>query len=263
MGSRNLIPFAVKQGWYDPSSDKPFVVSEVYEQDRDTLGVGVVKDYPARPGHQVRSDSVVAAEEMLRGRAPRITVGDVFELFRRRPYSNRKSKYAQVTRLRRGAPAELGVLWVALGPPETGVYVPFYLGVEKLPDEYGRHRYLTRGEVDRTYLPRDRQGPETTRYAYRAFDRLFMLVDEHREELYPGILETLRAREGGLLVRQRTAEAIATTLLGARRADLARAYLTSFCATEALAALRLADTLADAIEAKSRLIRGSPAIPVQ
>jgi hypothetical protein len=263
MGSRNLISFAVKQGWYDPSSGKPFVVSEVYERDRDTLGVGVARNYPARPGHQMRSDSVLRAEKWLRERAPRIGVRDVTELLRGRPYSNRKSKYAQVAELRSGVPAELGVVWIALGPPESGVYVPFHLGIDEVPIEYGRHRYLTRGEVDPTHLRRERQGPETTRYAYRAFDRLFMLVDEHRDEFYPALIEALRAREAGLLERQRRAEAIATTLIGARRNDLARAYLTEFCATEAREALRLADTLADAIEARTRLIHGIRAAPAQ
>ncbi|MFP4082510.1 MAG: C69 family dipeptidase [Candidatus Aminicenantes bacterium] len=254
MGSDNLISFAVEQGWYDPEAGRPFNVSEVYELDWDK----------EQPGHQRRVKSVIQAEQSLIDKAPKVTLGDIVEILRDRRFLNRGTKYGQVAQLRSGIPSELSVLWIAIGPPEASVFIPYYLGITSVPLEYGEHRYLTKGEALRMELSRERQGQETTAYAYRVFDRLFMLVDEHYNEFHPEVVAAFQACENKLLSRQEDVEAIAMQLLKAGKSDLAERFLTYYCKTEAMEGLRLADTLADSIEVRTKLlfgIRSLPAIP--
>lgn len=248
LGAKHLVSFAVEQGWYEPEQGTPFNVSEVYEADRDVRGVGLVKDHPERPGHQARSHSVVRGEQFLKMLAPEVRIEHVMELFRMRPYSNRKSKYAQVTELKRGTPPELLALWVALAPPETGIWVPFYLGMESIPPEFGKHRYLSSGEAERVYLPREDQAREATRDAFRAFDRLYMLSDMHRGVYQSWLIDLFRAREKRLIEEQKTVEQTALALLRSGKRELARRYLTYYASTEALAALGMAERLGKALE---------------
>lgn len=250
-GSDRLISFAIEKGWYDRSSGKPFKVSEVYEGDID-------KD---SPGHQAYDKDVINGEKFLRERTPGITVRDIMLLFKQRPYSNRATKYGQVTELRAGLPAELCRLWIALGPPETSLFLPFYLGISNVPIQYGEHRYLTRGESERASLPRERQGQETTEYAYRTFDRVYMLADEHYEKFCPEVMETFNAVEQKLLEEQETIEQTALILLKAGRKDLAEKYLTDYTSTTALEGLKIADAIARALLARTEALFGIHDLP--
>jgi len=254
MGSDHLVSFAIEKGWYDPAEGRPFNVSEAYELDWNT----------EKSGHQRRVSSVIQAEKSLLDIAPKITIHDVFRILRDRKFLNRGTKYGQVAQLRSDMPKELAVLWIAIGPPEASVFIPFYFGVAGVPLEYNEHRYLTKGEALRMELPRERQGQETTAYAYRIYDRLFMLVDEHYDEFHPEVIETFRAFEEKLFSQQGDVEAIASQLIQAKKFDLAERFLTYYCATEAMEGLRVASGLSDSLEIRTKLrfkIRPLPHIP--
>jgi dipeptidase len=251
MGSDNLISFALEQGWYDAESGRAFNISETYESDFDKM----------QAGHQRHLSSVIQAEQTLRAKAPNITLRDVMEILRDQQFLNRATKYGQVAQLRNGMPNELSVLWIAIGPPGASVYIPYYLGISSVPLEYGEHRYLTKGEALKMELSKERQGQEATAYAYRLFDRLFMLSDEHYDEYHPDVITTFRAFEDQLISRQEDIESIALQLLDARKSDLAQRFLTYYCQTEALKALRLAHALADSIEIRIRLRFGIRSLP--
>ncbi len=251
MGSDNLISFALEQGWYDPESGRPFNISETYESDFDET----------KAGHQRRVSAVIQAEQTLRAKAPNITLRDVMEILRNQQFLNRATKYGQVAQLRSGMPNELSALWIAIGPPGASVYIPYYLGISSVPLEYGEHRYLTKGEALKMELAKERQGQETTAYAYRLFDRLFMLSDEQYDEYHPEVIAAFRAFEDQLISRQEDIESIALQLLQAGKSDLAWRFLTYYCQTEALKALRLARTLADSIEMRTRLRFGIRSLP--
>jgi len=243
MGSDNLISFALEQGWYNPESGRPFNISEMYESDLDDT----------QTGHQRRLRSVIQAERILLAKAPKITLRDVTEILRDQRFLNRGTKYGQVAQLRKNMPNELSVLWIAMGPPGASVFIPYYLGITSVPLEYGEHRYLTKGEALKMELPKERQGQEATTYAYRLFDRLFMLSDEHYDEYHPEVITTFQAFEDQLISRQEDIETIALQLLQAGKSDLAERFLTYYCQTEALKGLRLARALADSIEVRTKL----------
>ena len=77
--------------------------------------------------------------------------------------------------------------------PVTAPLVPVFLGVDRVPPEYGRHRYLGRGEsarfVDRVHevtgadaISEVPQGAASTRSAVAVFKRLMHLAFQGGED---------------------------------------------------------------------------------
>ena len=256
MGSDNLISFAEEQGWFDRQSGKNFNISEVYEMDRDSCWVGSGITPEEQPGHQSKSDLVVKAYEYFEDKKGHITIQDVMNLLRSRPYSNPGTKYSQVAQLHSDLDPDLNALWVAIGPPETSIFVPFYSGITTLPLEYQEHRYLTKGEAMRFSLPKERQGQETTVYAYRLYDRLYMLNDEHFDAFYPDLNAVLMAYQKRLLDKKADTQAIGATLIESGKRSLAQSYVTYYSSTEALQALEMIKNLANGLEARTRALYG-------
>lgn len=157
--------------------------------------------------------------------------------------------------LRKGVHPELGVLWVAAASSLTAPFIPYRLGVSDVPPEFKWHRYLTEGEADRHMDP-ELQGLESTRYAFREFKRLFYLVKEHEEKFLPEVTEALEAFESRLIGQQSLVEQTALTLYKAEQPELARQYLTYHSQTEAMNGLRLGQTLAESIEARTKVLYG-------
>jgi hypothetical protein len=234
-GSPNLISLAVEQGWYDPKSGAPFNVNKAY-------GDG-----------KMRHEAVVMMEERLRKLAGKIRIEDVMAAVRTTEVTRDSAGYGQVAHLRKGIthPA-LGVLWVAGATPVTAPFVPFRLGVNDVPPEYQRHRYLTAGEADE-FMDPAWQGIESTRYAFQAFKRLFYLTSEHRDQFLPEVTASLTAFEAGLIAVQPAVERTALKLYEAGEPDLASAYLTYYSNTEAMNGLRLAEALALSIDARTKV----------
>jgi dipeptidase len=237
--SANFDSFAAERGWFSPAAGKHFNVIDVYAK-RDQY-----TDFTAREARQVESG--------LRAAAPRISVEQLMKVLR--ATGRDSSGYGQVAHLRAEVPADLRTLWVAPGPPVTAPFVPWKIGVESVPPEFRRHRYLTAGEAERTVDPLQR-GLESTRYANRAVKRLLYLVDEHRQELLPEVIALLDAHDRKLLEAQPGVERTARILLDAGEGGLARRYLTEQSHAAAADALRLLEGLADAIELRTRLLYG-------
>jgi dipeptidase len=243
-GSPNLISFAVEQGWYDPKAGQPFNVNKVY-------GDG-----------QMRHKAVAMMEDRLGKLAGKVALKDVMAAVRTPEITGDSAGYGQVAHLRKTPHAELGVLWVAATTSVAAPFVPFRLGVEDVPAEYKRHRYLTEGEA-RKFMDAERRGIESTRYAFRASKRLYYLTSEHQEEFLPEVTKALVGFEAGLIAEQETVERTALKLFEAGEPALARKYLTYYSNTEAMNGLRLVEALATGIEAKTKVQFGirAPAPP--
>lgn len=237
--SANFVSFAVEQGWYNPRSGQPFNVIDIYARPDQ------YQEFTAREAREVDAG--------LRAAAPRVAVGHLMNVLR--STGRDSSGYGQVAHLRGGVPPELRTLWVAPGPPVTAPFVPWRIGVESVPPEFRRHRYLTAGEAERTVDPAQR-GLESTRYANRAVKRLLYLVDEHREVFLPEVVALLEAHDKRIQEAQPGVEQTATILLEAGETGLARRYLTEQSHAAAADALRLLEGLASAIELRTRLLYG-------
>ena len=157
--------------------------------------------------------------------------------------------------LRQRVHRELATLWVAPAPPVAAPFVPWRIGVQDVPPEFKRHRYLTAGEATRHIRDGD-TGRESTRYAFRACKRLFYLAKSHEAKFLPEVVEALTAFESGLIAEQETVEGIARELFQAGKPELARAALTYYSRTEALNGLRLVESLAQSLEARTKVLFG-------
>ena len=235
LGSDNFISFAVEQGWFDPDSGKPFDVMEVYADDEDR--------YP-------RS----AMEKELRAAAP-IDLRAMLDAVRDLRIAKDSTGYGQVAALKDNGRSELNVLWVAPTGSVTAPFIPYRIGVQSIAPQFGKHRYLTKGEATR-FVTNDWQIQEATEFAGRTFKRLMYYTCDHPEKFLPEVTEALTAFENRLITEQESVAATAEVLFDNDQNELARKYLTDYSRERGLAGLRLGNALLASIEARTEVIFG-------
>lgn len=240
MGSENFISFAVEQGWYDPASGEPFNVNEIYGN-----GEG-------------RSEEVRIIEARLqdKARSGGVTLRDVMAAVRDPIVSMDTNGYGQVAHIRQDPPhPELKMLWVAPTGSVTAPFVPYWIAGSAVLPEYGKHRYLTKGEATRFVTP-DFAIQEASRFAGRLFKRLMYYTCDAPERFLPEVTETLTAFEDVSIAERDAIEARALALFQAGEPDMARAVIDDYTTSRAHAALDLGEALLASIEARHRLLVG-------
>jgi dipeptidase len=234
-GSKNFVSFAVEQGWFDPAAGKPFDVNIVYS-------VGKEK-YPR---------SVM--EQELRAAAP-INLRRMMDAVRDPRISKDTTGYGQVAQLHdRGRP-EMNLLWVAPTGSVTSPFIPYRIGVQRIAPQFGKHRYLTKGEAS-AFLTRDWQIQEATEFAGRLFKRLMYYTCDHPAKFLPEVNEALTAFENRLIDEQDTVVTTTEALFAAGRRDAALDYLTGYSQQAGEDALALGHALLGSIEARTELLYG-------
>jgi dipeptidase len=239
-GSANFISFAVAHGWYDPHSGKPFNVNEIYQE-----GKG-------------RSDTVKVLEERLHRKASagKITLREFIDTVRDPLVSADWNGYGQVAHLRQGlARPELNMLWVAATGSITTPFVPYWIGVDKVLPEYGRHRYLSHRQAE-GFVTKDFQIQEASRFAYVTFKRLMYYTCDKPEKFLPEVTEALTGFENQSIAQSKAVETRAAKLYGVGEDQMANDTLTDYSARRAADALSLGDALLGSIEARHRLLYG-------
>jgi dipeptidase len=235
MGSRNFIDYAVDQGWYDPGSGKPFNVNEVY---------GAAEErYP-------RSEM----EAELRAAAP-IDLRKMMTAVRDRRISKDSTGYGQVASLKDRERPGMHLLWVAPVGSVTAPFIPYRIAVERIAPQFGKHRYLTKGEATR-FLSEDWQIQEATEFAGRLFKRLMYFTCDHPAVFLPEVTEALSAFEARLIAEQDRVADTANTLFGAGRPELATSFVTEYSRRAGEDAMRLGRSLLASIEARTALLYG-------
>jgi len=235
MGSSNFISFAVEQGWYDPAAGRPFDVNEVYS-------VGEAR-YPR-----------AAMEQELRDAAP-IDLRRMMDAVRDPRISKDTTGYGQVAQLYdRGRP-EMNLLWVAPTGSVTSPFIPYRVGVQRIAPQFGKHRYLTKGEAS-AFLTRDWQIQEATEFAGLLFKRLMYYTCDHPRRFLPEVTEALTAFENRLIAEQDAVAATSEALFAAGKHELALEYLTDYSERAGREALTLGHALLGSIEARTELLYG-------
>lgn len=240
MGSDNFISFAVEQGWYDPDSGEPFNVNAIYGN-----GEG-------------RSSEVRIIEARLAERAQQggVTVRDMMDAVRDPLISSDTNGYGQVAHIRQQPPhEELRMLWVAPTGSVTAPFVPYWIAGSEVLPEFGKHRYLTKGEATRFVTP-DFAIQEASLFAGRLFKRLMYYTCDAPERFLSEVTEALTAFENESLAHNQRIEARALALFEADRPEMARAVIDEYTSARALAALELGRDLLGSIEARHRLLVG-------
>jgi dipeptidase len=235
MGSSNFISFAVEQGWFDPAAGKPFDVNSVYSLGKER--------YP-------RS----AMERELRAAAP-IDLRRMMDAVRDPRISADSTGYGQVAQLRDRGRAEMNLLWVAPTGSVTSPFIPYRIGVQRIAPQFGKHRYLTKGEAS-AFLTRDWQIQEATEFAGRLFKRLMYYTCDHPRRFLPEVNEALTVFENRLIAEQETVAATSEALFAAGKRELALEYLTNYSERAGRDALTLGHALLGSIEARTELLYG-------
>ncbi|MCY7304624.1 MAG: hypothetical protein LH632_00440, partial [Rhodoferax sp.] len=162
----------------------------------------------------------------------------------------------------------LRMLWHAHVGALAAPFVPVFMGVHTVPEEFRQHRYLTAGESSRFQDMRHAsngrpdtvshiaQGVESTRAATEVFKRLLNLVAQHGDVFLPEVTAVWEAIEQRLRADVLLVQEVARCLLDAGKTELAQDCLTYFCRTELLAALQLAEDLVRGLEARTRSLHG-------
>lgn len=235
IASANFIDFAIEQGWYNPDSGEAFNVTQVY---------GVEKErYP-------RS----SMEAELRAAAP-IDLRAMMNAVRDPRIAKDSTGYGQVAALKANPFPDLNLLWIAPTGSVTAPFIPYRLGVKAIAPQFGKHRYLTKGEAA-GFLLQDWQIQEATEFAGRTFKRLMYFTCDRPEEFLPEVTEALTAFENRLIAEQDEVVGISTSLFDAGKAELAHNYLTRYSAESGLAGLRLGNALLASIEARTEVLFG-------
>jgi hypothetical protein len=248
--STNLVSFALERGWYQAGSS--FNFNQVYGDGKGRWqGVAWIE---AQMAERARSPRKITLEDMIWAvRTPRLT-GDT-------------AGYGQVVPLRNPPHAELRLLWHTQTGAIAAPFVPVFMGIESVPEEFRQHRYLTVGESSRfmdmrhvdigdgeaSVVP---QGIESTRSACQVFKRLMYLLLQHQDDFLEEVTSLWQAHERRLAEQCLQVAEAASILLDQQQPQLARRYLDYFTNTELMRALELAETLARGIEARTRLRYG-------
>ena len=248
LASDNFIAFAVQQGWYDPAAGKPFNVQHVY-------GDQSIRDY-RDPGIKLMSPA--AMEAATRAMAP-VSEADLMERVRDPRVVDDDSGYGQVVSLRSDlSDPDLIRVWNA---PTGSVAAPFnvwWLGVQHVPMEYAQHRYLTKDSAS-TFLNPDYQMQEATRFAGRTFKRVMYYACADPKRLLPPVTDMLSAFEAETMADLDWVERSALTLIAQGDREAAHQLLTHYAGNRALEALAMGETMAEALDAYTRLIPGRTA----
>ena len=248
LASDNFIAFAVGQGWYDPASGKPFNVQHVY-------GDQSIRDY-RDPGIKLMSPA--AMEAATRAMAP-VSEADLMERVRDPRVVDDDSGYGQVVSLRSDlSDPDLIRVWNAPTGSVTAPFNVWWLGVQHVPMEYAQHRYLTKDSAS-TFLNPDYQMQEATRFAGRTFKRVMYYACSDPKRLLPPVTDMLSAFEAETMADLDWVERSALTLIAQGDREAAHELLTHYAGNRALEALAMGETMAEALDAYTRLIPGRTA----
>jgi dipeptidase len=249
--SDNLVSFAIQQGWYVPG--EPFNVNAIYGDNKGRW-----------EGVQWIEGEMIKRSE----RSTKIGIVDVMWAIRTTKLTGDTAGYGQVVPLLADIAPELRVLWHAHIGALAAPFLPTYMGVTNVPEEFRQHRYLSIGESSR-FLdarhfdqgePESRsrvpQAIESTRSATAIFKRLLYLLVQHGDEFLPEVTDCWEKLEADLISQQGAIVRIAQILLDQPELELAQKYLTYYNNTEFMKALQLGEILAASMEARTRLKYG-------
>ncbi|CAM5771695.1 hypothetical protein LMIY3S_03594 [Labrys miyagiensis] len=253
----HFVSFAREQGWYD--GDGPFDANSVYGDGKGRwAGVAWIETEMAARAR--RPEKIGLADMIWAVRTARLT-GDT-------------AGYGQVVPLAAPAHSQLRLLWHTQVGAVAAPFVPVFMGMSEVPEEYRAHRYLAAGEaarfLDTRHADKGRadtvshvpQGIESTRSASAAGKRLLNLIFQHHETFLSETTALWEAIEAKLSLSQAGIAGSAAILLDAGEEALAANLLTYYSHTELRHALDIVEQVAHGLELRTRHLHGFRSDPV-
>lgn len=163
LGSPDIIDYAIDRGWYNPESDgdfnfrlaygKPSSINSIRNMAREWSAINILSpiqyeisdEFPFsfKPEEKV---SIQDLMEVLQNHYENTELEDKkiasphdYDII---PICRKDTQYGMVAQLRNWLPNEVGsVLWLAPRRPCTQVFMPWYSGITKIPDNYSIGNY--------------------------------------------------------------------------------------------------------------------------
>lgn len=244
MGAPHLISFAEQRGWWSALSGEDFNILKVY-------GLAPTGNETSPVGGAVGRVSQAEMEAATRKLAP-VTETDLMSLVRDPRMSTDEAGYGQVVRLPRAqTDPDLLRIWIAPTSSIAAPFIPWWLGVQSVPSEFGPHRYLTKG-ASSSFLHPDYVMQEASLFAGRVFKRVLYYMCALPHLLHPIVNELLISFELESFDHAGWVEHSAAALLE-RGADegreLVRNLLTHYSHSRAGKAVELGKLVGDALDA--------------
>lgn len=237
MGSENLVAFAEEQGWWSRASGEPFNIVNVY---------GLARSQKSPVGGAEGRVSQAEMEKATMNKVP-VTERDLMELVRDPRMSTDEAGYGQVVRLQGDTHPDLLRLWIAPTGSIAAPFIPWWLGVQSVPPEFGMHRYLTKG-ASSTFLNPDFQLQEASLFAGRLFKRVLYYMCSAPRLLHPIVHEMLVGFEDQSQKDIEWIESSGKILLAHGGTDMLHSLLTYYSHTRASQALELGASIVNALE---------------
>lgn len=242
MGSPNIVSFAVEQGWWNPNGSDPFNIFNVYGY--------------AEEGHTARDGgfkymSQAALENATLAMVP-VSEEDMIERVRDYRISDDEAGYGQVLSLYPDMDPDLIRIWVAPTGSVTAPYVPWWLGVQAVPPEYGEHRYLTKDAAS-SFLNPDYQYQEATYFVGRRFKQVLYYTCTDPDTFLPVVQTMLRGFENASRSDLAWVERSAHALVKNGQREDALELVTFYSQSRAGKALELGQTMVNALDSYIKL----------
>lgn len=274
--SPGLIDYAVKRGWYDPSSGEKFDFAKAYAPER-------VHCSPSNTRRQwnmarlLNKNFPITWEEAQTGIMPvsvkpdhKLSLKDVMGIFRNHyegtaldksenykesPHKtpNTICKYGShrttVVQQRNWLPVEIGTVnWRALDSPCCSVFIPWYLGITRIPEAFHKapeSLHTTKKDLlDYHFNMPKETWKLNMKSSFGIFKLLRNLVDENYGEVIKKVSATWSAFEDQEFALQPTIEESALKLYEKDK-SLAKEFLTLYSNSQAMKSLEVAKNLMD------------------
>jgi len=224
LGCPDLIPYAVKRGWYNPGKDGPFNFRNAYSG-RNSIkhpgnvnrawgayhlfnaGFSLTDDFPFsfKPDEKVTKENLM---NLLRNHYEGTELDKSEGYTKGSPYKlngsmicGGASVYGFVAELRNWMPADIGcLLWLAPQWPDIQPFIPLYAGTVRFPSAYCRPGYPN--SLDDHYIPPADIYERNAQHAFWAFVEFSELMDNNYQK-YIGAVKKRNGRiENQLLTLQ-------------------------------------------------------------
>lgn len=275
--SPDIIIYAIKRGWYNPETDGEFDFAEAYatdnyhKADRNTHRAWI-------SAHLVQRNLPFSIEDAENGKMPvsvkpdrKLSIHDMMMIFRNHfentdlckyldqnisphyvrdnnPICNNGTHKVNIIQQRNWLPAELGTVnWRALGNPCQSVFIPWYLGVNKIPETY-QLAYEDPNLSAKDLIMYHFMGPDwqmndiDLKSASAVFRLLNSIGDSRYFENQPVIRETFNRFESDLLAHQPEIEKEALNIYQIDK-NKAKSFLTNYSNSTAMKGFDLAKSL--------------------
>lgn len=262
-GDKFLFPehffeLAIDRGWFDPGLGEPFDVNLIYGDGKGPWA----------------GASFIEEEMASRANRPgKINLADLIWAVRTSKLTGDTAGYGQIVPLVHPSHSALRMMWHAPIGAVAAPFMPVYMGMSQIAEEYRQHRYLTDGEASRFLDMRHAlagrtdsvsivpQGIEASRSAVAIFKRLLYLALRSPQLYLPFLESTFVAFEKGLSAEVEKIERIAGLLLDQGETELAAYIQTRFANDRLRDGLRIGEDLSAALEARIRVTVGFDSDP--